>query len=238
MFHNGTMHGTQFLHPDFRRKPTTYYDEMSGVGVVMRLFRTEQPRRVGIIGLGAGTLAAYAKAGDTFVFYELDPDVIDVARSHFTFLNDSPGSISTIQGDGRLSLSRQPDQHFDVLVLDAFSGDAIPVHLLTTEAFALYRRHLTPGGVIAIHLTNRHLDLGPVAWAVCKEAGLSCVGFLPAPDQSAYTSAWALASEDRAFLHSLRSQRGFRDPKMRPMQPWTDDYAPLFPVFRHAWRKQ
>jgi SAM-dependent methyltransferase len=238
LFHNGTIHGTQFLHPDFRRKPTSYYDEVSGVGVLMRLFRAQQPRRVGVIGLGAGTVATYGKTGDTFVFYELDPDVIDVARTQFTFLNDSPANVVTIAGDARLSLSRQEDQHFDVLVLDAFSGDAIPVHLLTTEAFALYRRHLAPGGVIAIHLTNKHLDLGPVAWAVCKQAGLSCVGFLTTADQSPYPSAWALASEDRAFLHSLRSQPAYKDPKMRPMQPWTDDHAPLFPVFRHPWRSQ
>src|SRR5207248_3319952 len=112
MIHNGTTHGVQFLHAELRRRPTSYYVEISGVGQAMLNFRADRPRRIGVVGLGAGTLAAYGRSGDLITFYELDPDVIDIAREHFTFLSDCAAEVRTIAGDGRLSLARQADQHF------------------------------------------------------------------------------------------------------------------------------
>jgi hypothetical protein len=169
--HGGTRHGQQFLEVERRAEPTTYFGHVSGIGILLGELAPDEPHRIGIIGLGAGVLAAYGRAGDTYRFYELDPLVIEVARREFSFLGDSPATIEVVPGDARLSLEREADQGFDVLVLDAFSSGAIPVHLLTREAFALYDRHLSPRGVLALHLTNRHLDLAPVVQALARESG-------------------------------------------------------------------
>lgn len=236
MIHNGTSHGVQFTHADFRRTATSYYAEPTGVGVAMRRFRADRPRRVGIVGLGTGTLAAYGKTGDEFTFYELDPDVIELARSTFTFLGDSAAKVTTVAGDARLSLARQADQRFDVLVLDAFSGDGVPVHLLTVEAFELYRRHMARGGVIAVHLSNRHLDLLPPVWAAAKRFRLAAAPFITTTQETPYPSFWLLASEDHAALSSFRDEKSFRSGPVREMRPWTDDHAPLFPVLKQFER--
>ena len=156
------VHGLQFESPEDRRLATTYYAPTAGIGLVMRRCRGEEPLRVGLVGLGVGTLAAYGQPGDEFRFYEINPDVIRLARDQFTFLADSSAATEVVLGDARLSLERETDRHFDILVLDAFSGDAIPVHLLTREAFAVYGRHLKPTGVLAVNISNRHLDLVPV----------------------------------------------------------------------------
>jgi spermidine synthase len=230
--HNGTTHGVQFMHDEFRRKPTSYYNEESGVGLAMRKFRVDQPRRVGVVGLGAGTLAAYGKAGDTFVFYELDPDVVDVARSMFTFLKDTPANVEMVLGDARLSMARQEPQKFDILVLDAFSGDAVPVHLMTVEAFDLYRKHLTPDGVIAVHLSNRHLYLLLPGVNVATHAGFDARIYRTYPKETPYASEWMLATDDQAFVEAMKSEPALLRAKAPFMQPWTDDHAPLFPVMR------
>src|SRR5213078_3014628 len=120
------------------------------------------PRRVGVLGLGCGTLAAYGRTGDTFRIYEINPLVLQLASAEFSFLRDTPAKVETVLGDGRLSLEREPSQQFDVLVMDAFSGDSVPVHLITREAFEIYFRHLKPGGILAVNITNRYLNLEPV----------------------------------------------------------------------------
>ena len=234
LVHNGTLHGIQLEGPNLRRKPTTYYIGRSGVGLAMLNFHTDRPRRVGVVGLGAGTLCVYGREGDEFTFYELDPDVIDVARREFTFLSDCLAKVRTIAGDARLSLARQEDQHFDILVLDAFSGDSVPVHLLTVEAFALYRRHLAPGGVIAVHLTNRHLNLLPPAWAVAQQVHMQAAFFGTSGD---YASRWLLISSDAAFLERLHQAPTYRTGMIQQMDPWTDDHAPVFPILRTFGRR-
>ena len=159
---NGAInHGSQFLAPEKARVASTYYGPQSGAALAINFPHT-RPRRVGVVGLGAGTLAAYGERGDTYRFYELNPAVITLAYSEFHYLRDCPCGVTVVPGDGRLALEREPPQDFDVLIVDAFNGDSIPVHLLTRQAFDAYMKHLRPGGILAMHVTNRYLDLTPV----------------------------------------------------------------------------
>ena len=169
MVHGTVIHGKQFTAPERQRERITYYGPGSGVGLAVKALR-RSPLRAGIIGLGAGSLAAYAERGDVFRFYEINPLVEMLARTEFTYLADSRGRTEVILGDGRLSLERERGQDYDLLVVDAFSGDSIPVHLLTTQALELYFRHLKPGGILALHITNTHLDLAPVVDSPDAEA--------------------------------------------------------------------
>lgn len=142
--------------------PTTYYGESSGIGITLNYFNKRLPVvRVGVIGLGAGTIASYGRTGDQYRFYEINPAVQGIAHSYFSFLRDSHAAVNLVSGDARLSLEREAPQRFDVLAIDAFSGDSIPMHLLTREAFREYIRHMAPGGVLAVHASNQYLNLAP-----------------------------------------------------------------------------
>ncbi len=167
-------HGMQFTAPDKTRLPVTYYSSQSGLGMMFRNFPRQTERRIGLVGLGAGVVATYARRGDTLRAYEINPQVSVLAREWFSYLDESLAEIQIVHGDARLSLEREPPQRFDILVLDAFSGDAIPVHLLTEEAFTIYERHLAVGGVIAIHLSNRHMDFTPVVRQHGEMLGRCC----------------------------------------------------------------
>jgi spermidine synthase len=167
LLHGVILHGEQYtIHAD-RLEPGTYYARTSGVGRAIAAKQAAGPVRIGVVGLGVGTLSAYGRAGDAIRFYELDPDVLKLARSHFGYLNASPATLEFALGDARLSLERElaqgKPQKFDVLAIDAFSSDSIPVHLITREAIRLYMQHLAPAGVLAIHISNRFLDLKPVS---------------------------------------------------------------------------
>ena len=230
---NGAInHGSQFLAPEKARDASTYYGPQSGAALAIRAPHAG-PRRVGMIGLGAGTLAAYGERGDTYRFYELNPAVIGLAYSEFHYLHDCPCAVSTVAGDGRLALEREAPQNFDVLIVDAFNGDSIPVHLLTREAFDAYMKHVRPGGILAFHVTNRYLDLTPVVKALAAERGLQSRLVVNAEDVAAniYAASWVVASSDAAFL-------GYIDPRARPFPParqlrvWTDDYSALFQVLK------
>ena len=234
LFHGPTEHGTQFMTPDLRGEPTTYYTRNSGVGMALELCCANRPRRVGLIGLGAGTLAAYGRPGDVFRFYEIDPLVVRVAREDFTYLADSKAHIEIVLGDARLSLERESPQRYDVIAVDAFSGDAIPVHLLTTQAFALYRRHLTPNGIIAIHVSSHFLELAPEIRLEAEHAGLGAVLISAAedPDSLGYDSDWVLVAADRDFLTRREVQQAqSRIDMPRGVRLWTDDYNSLLPIF-------
>ncbi len=209
------------------REPTAYFVRESGIGRV--LSRPGPPRHVGILGLGVGTLAAYGRPGDRLRFYEINPDVVRVARAHFSFLRDTPAAVAVVTGDGRLSLEREPPQAFDLLALDAFSGDAIPTHLLTAEAFDLYLRHLRPDGVLAVNVSNNHADASRVVRALAARAGLRATRVRHrAPSVlGPYLSDWMLLSRDAAQLPP--------DAHVPPSGPpllWTDDHAPLLPLLR------
>jgi spermidine synthase len=186
-----------------------------------------------VIGLGAGSLAAYAKPGDVYRFYEINPLVEKLARSEFTFLADCRGKVDVVLGDGRLSLEREPDQRYDLLVVDAFSGDAIPVHLLTKEALELYFRHLKPAGILALHITNTHLDLEPVVEKLANTLGRRALLVSADSDESRkiYRSKWALLSQ--TVLTSPALQEAAEDLAARPgLRIWTDEYNNLFQILK------
>jgi SAM-dependent methyltransferase len=224
MIHGTVNHGTQRL-DDKPLEPTAYYGRKAGAGLVLS---QPKPVRAGLIGLGVGTLAAYARPGDLYRYYELNPQVIDLARSEFTFLREARGVVELVAGDGRLSLERDPPQNFDVLVVDAFSGDSIPVHLLTREAFALYRRHLKPDGVLALHISNASLDLSPVVERLAAAIGHTAYLVADQGDSAnwLFPSYWALVPMGNA-------PAGWKPIAPRPDFPvWTDDYSNLLRILR------
>jgi SAM-dependent methyltransferase len=233
LVHGSILHGEQWLSEKYRRSATTYYKTSSGIGRTLLAFEGK-PIRVGIIGLGAGTLAAYADGDDAYRFYDIDPAVVRVSRTWFTYLADSSGKVDVVLGDARLSLEREPPQGFDVLAVDAFSGDSIPVHLITDEAVSEYRRHMKPGGVMAFHISNRFLDLKPVLLAIARKQGLE-FAYLhePGEDGGGTTSDWVLLTRDRAFL-ALPSIAEITEPvaPQPGFAPWTDDYSSLVDVVR------
>jgi hypothetical protein len=228
------LHGEQFQAPRRAREGTTYYAPASGAGLALR-FGAKGPLKAGLIGLGAGTLAVYGKPGDTLRFYEINPQVVDVAQRYFSFLKDSRARVEVVPGDARLSLVAEKPNGFDVLVVDAFSGDAVPVHLLTREAFELYLSHLKPGGILAFHTTNRHLSLAPVVKELADQLGYPCLKVVTEKDDEALInhSEWVLVTKDGDFLRKVRTL-GKVEPIGVPagLKPWTDDYNSLFTVLR------
>jgi hypothetical protein len=232
---NGTIqHGAQYLRFPENRNPTTYYGRRSGVGLALR-FCCDGPKRVGVIGLGAGTLAAYGKAGDTFRFYEINPQVVSVANNWFTFLKQSPAKSEIILGDARLSLEGEAPQQFDVLAVDAFSGDAIPVHLLTKEACAVYFRHLKPDGVLAIHTSNTYLNLAPVVKLLAEDADYATRLIASEEDATQLLSSadWVLVTRNQEFLNKPETFQGSQVIAVPPkLRVWTDDYNNLFEILR------
>lgn len=238
LLHGVIEHGHQLRHPTLRGKPTSYYGPGSGVAQAIELLREGhpgQPQRVGLIGLGVGTLAAYGRAGDTYRFYELNPAVLDLALRHFSFLADSPAHIEHALGDARLVLEREAPQRFELLAVDAFSSDSIPVHLITREALAVYRRHLVAGGVVAFHVSNRYLDLAPVVAGVAATQGLQAwrVSDVPEDDATLYESDWVLVTADAALLERLRARGKAERVEPPARAAWSDDHHNLFEVLRN-----
>jgi spermidine synthase len=236
--HGGITHGLELLNPPRTTLATTYYNQASGVGVALNSFPRQTNRRVGLVGLGVGTLASYGRAGDTFRFYEINPEVRRLAETDFNFLKLSAAHIEVVPGDARLSLEREPEQKFDMLVLDAFSSDAIPVHLLTKEAFTTYFRHLKPDGAIAVHISNHHLDLLPVMVGVAKQFHLMMISIAwderPRPWWFS-SSNWVILSRNQAFMLSqpLRSRATVMATHYaQDAILWTDDYTGLFSIIK------
>jgi hypothetical protein len=234
LYHGVITHGEQYLLAPLRFRPTTYYGPDSGIGIVLRECFSG-PKRVGIVGLGVGTIAAYGESGDTFRFYEINSQVIDAAQSLFFYLRETHAHAEVILGDARLSLERETGPRFDVLALDAFSGDAIPVHLLTKEAVALYLKRLKPEGVLAFHVSNDYLDLAPVVRGLAEGVGYQTVLVHnhENDDEDILPSDWVLVTNNAAVLanaavkiHSepIAARSGLRD--------WTDDYSSLLPILK------
>ncbi|MGE5195371.1 MAG: fused MFS/spermidine synthase [Deltaproteobacteria bacterium] len=230
LFHGWVIHGTQFVAPEKRRIPTAYYAATTGIGQALSGHHPGEPRHVGIVGLGVGTLAAYGQAGDRFRFYEINPDVIAAAHNHFTFLSDSPAEKTIVQGDARLALEFEEPQEFDILVLDAFSGDAIPVHLLTREAMGAYLKHLKSDGLLACHISNLHFDLRQVVAGLAKEYGLAQVVRRSGadPQTAAEPALWVLLARNPQTLAAVRLQSNSES--TRPPLLWTDDCSNLLQV--------
>ena len=234
LIHGTIQHGGQFLTWPENRNPTLYYGRKSGVGLALR-FCCNGPKRVGVVGLGAGTLAAYGKRGDYFRFYEIDPQVVRIAQGWFSFLKQSPAQKDIVLGDARLSLESEPSQQFDVLAVDAFSGDAIPVHLLTREAFAVYVRHLKSDGILAIHVSNTYLNLAPVVELLAEDADYATRLISSDDDDAALISAadWVLVTHNQEFLNVPETFVGSRSIQVpEKLRLWTDDYNNLFEVLR------
>jgi SAM-dependent methyltransferase len=232
LVHGSILHGEQWLAEKYRRSATTYYKTSSGIGRTLLAFEGK-PIKVGIIGLGAGTIAAYADADDVYRFYDIDPAVVKVANTWFTYLKDSAGQIDVVLGDARLELEREAPQGFDVLAVDAFSGDSIPVHLITSEAVAEYLRHMKPDGVIAFHVSNRFLDLKPVLLSIAERQGLAFAYLHEPGDEGGTTSDWVLLTRHPPFL-ALPSIAEITEPVAPEpgFRPWTDDYSSLLAVLR------
>jgi len=229
--HGTIVHGRQFLDPRKRRWPTTYYGSNSGAGIAIAASRNGAAQRVGVIGLGAGTMAAYCRPGDVYRFYEINPLVLDFANRHFSFLRDCPASKDVALGDARLVLDAEAPQRFDVLAVDAFSGDSVPVHLLTTEAFSIYFRHLKPDGVLAIHISNRYLDLTPVVRRAADTFHRTAFLSQNASNAERGTTAatWVLIGQrDRLAPYSAVQEL----PPATDVRPWTDDYSSLLGIMK------
>ena len=234
--HGATIHGLQYVDPEKRTFPSSYYTSTSGIG---RLLRTHKPgggRKVGAIGLGCGTLATWGNPGDTFRFYEINDDVARLATSTFTYLKDSKAKTELVMGDARLSMEREPDQQYDVIVLDAFSSDAIPVHLLTLEAFDHYQRHLKPDGVIAVHVSNRYLDLHPVVYRIADKIGFPAITIddndTAYEDAGFYGSDWIIMTRNQVLLQQPLLRDVTKEAVEFParIMYWTDERSDLLSI--------
>jgi hypothetical protein len=241
--HGSTVHGVQFIDPELRQIPTAYFWTGSGIARIIRSHPLYgQGMDVGVLGLGIGTLAAHAQPGDRYRFYEINPDVIALASGeggYFSYLEDSQAEIEIISGDARIQLERELSrggiQNFDLLVMDAFSSDSVPVHLLTREAFEVYIRHLSDDGIIAVNITNLFLDLEPVVWLAAEEFGFSIARFsidVPPGNQAALYSEWILLSPDPEILQApeIAQAADLMEGFSTPIRLWTDDYSNLFQI--------
>lgn len=234
LMHGVIMHGEQFLTPARQTIPTTYYGPSAGV---TRAIKSAQiaPVRVGVIGLGTGTLAAYGRPGDVFRFYEINPQVVEIAQKEFSFLGKSGARVEIVLGDARLALEREPPQQYDLLAIDAFSSDSIPVHLLTREAMAVYLRHMKPDGIIAFHVTNRFLRLAPVVKRIADEFNLHTALIVDdaEDDDSLAKTDWVLVSASRARLeHRDIAGAATQIAEIPGLRLWTDDFNNLFQILK------
>jgi hypothetical protein len=239
--HGGITHGLEYQDERLRSQPTAYFVRESGVGLALESLRQRTPTglRMGVVGLGVGTLAAYGRDGDSIRFYEINPEVTRIARGPlFSYLRHSQARVEIVPGDGRLSLEHelaQGSQRFDVLVLDAFSSGAPPVHLLTREAFDLYLAHLAPQGVLAVNVSNRALDLRPVVKRAAQHSGLAVTWTYLAPAGPFHPGgSWMLLARDRQLLQepALAGAAGSLPPPRSGFRQWTDDYSNLFQVLK------
>lgn len=234
LLHGIIEHGAQLLDPTFGHEPTLYYIRSSGVGLAMQFLKARGPMRVGAIGLGAGVLASYCRIGDVYRFYEINPQVIKIANSEFSFLHDCHGKLDVLLGDARLTLESQPPQDFNLLVVDAFSGDAIPVHLLTREAFVEYFRHLDRNGILAIHVSNKYLNLVPIVAGIAQDLNKTAIGvFDPAVEgHDPAASDWVLVTGNpKIFDDHIFDADSVEDlsPDAK-IRLWTDDYSNVLQI--------
>ncbi len=232
MQHGQIRHGHQFQRADRRRWPTSFYGRDGGGGIAVSQHRAGQGKRVGVIGLGTGTLCVYGEPGDYYRLYEINPDVVTLAHEHFTYLSECRAKYDVVIEDGRIALEHEEPQQFDVLVLDAFSGDAIPTHLLTRDCAELYLKHLAPDGILACHISNRHVDLRPICLGLAKEFELQTLALLGPKDTDLGTSlsVWVLLSRQAEPLQALRLGKSRQVSLGARSILWTDSFTNLFSV--------
>lgn len=237
LMHGTIQHGTQIFSAEGSHIPTSYYARNSGVGLALRFCCNDKPRNIGVIGLGTGTIAAYGHPGDHIRFYEIDPQVEPIARNLFAYINQSPAAVTVVPGDARTSLAREMaqgnPQRFDVLILDAFSGDAIPLHLLTAEAMHLYLAHLKPTGILVVHVSNQYLSLAPEIALLAASAHMEIrdVNSPSNDERGEFRAEWAVLTTDPTFF-SQSEVATYTEPILpKPgLRLWTDDYSSLLPI--------
>jgi SAM-dependent methyltransferase len=239
--HGSTVHGAQSLDPAARREPLTYFHRTGPLGQVFEVFSGPKAKKeVAVIGLGTGTIACYGQAGQHFTFYEIDPAMERMARDprYFTYLSDCPAQVKVILGDARLSLRGAPESFYDMIILDAFSSDAIPIHLVTREAMSLYLSKLKEGGILVFHISNRYLDLKPVLGNLARDAGLVALSNfdmkLSDDDRKnkKLASAWAAMARTQTDLRGLARDQRWHSLPVRPGEAlWTDDFSNILSVF-------
>lgn len=235
LLHGTINHGGQFLAGDRALNPTTYYGPDSGVGLSLRAMGEQGPLKFGVVGLGSGTLADYARPGDEVRLYEINPLVESLAKAWFQALPRCRGKAEVVLGDARLSMERESPKGYDLIAVDAFSSDSIPVHLLTREAFQQYRRHLRPGGIVAVHISNRYLDLRPVLMAEAEAGHWKTIEVSDEGDDDAgvYGSDWVLMSEDEAFFKRKEiADAAIPLASKRSVRLWTDDFSNLYKILK------
>jgi len=234
-----TIHGIQSFDPNRRREPLAYYGRRGPLGEVMAVVPPALKQHVAVVGLGAGTVACYGEPGQQWTFYEIDPAVDRIARDprYFTFLADCPAEVKIVLGDARLSLQQAADGQFGLIILDAYNSDSLPLHLITREALALYLRKLTPDGVLAFHISTRHLDLKSVLANLAHDAGLFalCVNYFSGRDEllrGDCSSRWLVMTRQPSSLQGLDTSGYWRPPRQRDtVGVWTDDHSSLFRVW-------
>ena len=233
LFHGAVTHGAQFLPPPMRFRPTTYYGPESGIGILLRECYAP-PKRVGIIGLGVGTIAAYGQPGDTFRFYEINPQIVTAAQTLFTYLRETSAKVEIVVGDGRLSIQQDHSPPLDVLAIDAFSGDSIPIHLLTIEAVKLYQKHLKPGGAMAFHVSNDYLDLAPVVRDLARALGYHAILVHNHGDDDnlVLPADWVVVTNNVSVLNNPAIQLHSENIAERPRRLWTDSFSNLAQILK------
>lgn len=237
--HGRITHGLQFTDPRYANWPTTYYGGDCGIALAIKAL-PETNRHIGVIGLGTGSMAVFARSGDSMRIYEINRQVQHVANSHFTYLSNCPAQIEVVLGDARLSLEREPPQEFDLFAIDAFTSDAIPVHLLTKEAFELYNRHIKTNGVIVIHISNQYLDLEPVVANAARHFSfkMAAIDYNDDSDDDeedewwVYSSTWIILTRSEAIINAPAIRQAASPAKTNAanIPLWTDDFASLFQI--------
>lgn len=240
--HGRITHGLQFVAPDKAPMITSYFGPNTGLGLALRQFPRQEGQRIGLLGLGVGSIAAYGKPGDTLRIYEINPQVKEIAETMFTYLKLCQAKVELVMGDGRLSMENEPPQNYDFLIMDAFSSDAVPVHLLTKEAFAIYQRHLKPDGAILVNISNRYLDLRPVVENAAKAFGYRThhINHDEGADENEdggwwlYGSTWMIVSKNDTFMNRavLKQVASPAETKPNTIPLWTDDYASMFKILQ------
>lgn len=236
LIHGTISHGYQYLHQELRNEPSSYFSRQSGVGLALTALQSAGPVRMGVVGLGVGVLSGYVRKGDYARLYEINPQVLDIADSYFTFLPAArrAGDVEVLLGDARLTLEGQPRQDFDLLAIDAFSSDAIPTHLLTREAFQLYFNHLKPDGVLAVHISNRFIDLVPVCARSAQSVNRSARVVRSLSDGTNDTSIWVIVTSNRELLArpEFRNANTYEATAPDSFRGWSDQYSSVWPLLR------
>jgi hypothetical protein len=230
----GIVHGLQNFGDSLREEPTTYYGRHTGVGKALESLRDKPDAHVGVVGMGAGTVSCYAKSGHRYRFYDINPDVVRIAQKHFTYLDDLKkrgAKLEIVIADARLAMERETDQQFDVLLLDAFSGDSVPVHLLTKEAFGIYQRHMKPDGIIAVHITNTYLVLAPVIEKIAAEMGFKTTRIATTSDGDHDSTDYILVTHNAPFLAATPPDLVGNEVELKEdVRLWTDRYHNLLRI--------